>query len=108
VEGSSCDVTGYDKAMDEGWPRQLARAKFGLTPDAFDQLRDHTFIFHWLYAWQCLKWNVVALLTYRCQACGGHHWRNKERERFFCGYGYSWTLRHAWTSWWWAGKHGDD
>lgn len=97
----------YRDALQRGVPRQLARARHYITPDAWDQLEE-AFIFHWRYALQVLHFGIKQLATGRCLACNNRHWRTLERKRLFCGYGYRYTLRMGLRTWWYAGKHGED
>ena len=114
------DLRKYEAAVARGVPRQLARARYRITPDAFDQL-ERAFIFHWRDAWGAFRYGLRCLVTLRCVACRRRHLRvirEDARGRpvakgwlgggMTCVYGYGGTVRSAVTSWWWAGKHGDD
>lgn len=105
---------GYRRAVDEGTPRQLARLKYDVTPDAYDQLRE-AFIFHWRPALSVLKWELAALVTGRCNACGNRHivplTNNPNRKvgsLYYCGYGWRPNPVSALVSAWLTGRHGMD
>jgi hypothetical protein len=106
------DLANYEKDIEAGVPRQLARLRYDLTPDAYDQLKG-AFIFHYTEAWAAFKYYGWSLLTGRCIACGKRHLKpilytvNGE-NRGGCYNGFTVTLRVAPMGWWYAGKNGDD
>jgi hypothetical protein len=105
----------YEQAMDSGVPRQLARLKYNLTPDAYDQLTDHTFIFHYKQAWDAFLGSVRTVLTGRCYQCGARHWGktlrytvNGENRGGCFGWGWLRSWRAIPRTWWFHGRHGED
>ena len=102
----------YEEAMERGVGRQLARARYGITPDAFDQLEE-AFIFHYKTAWQVLKSGVKSVFLFRCHMCHRRHFGALEENTgngggLYCMYGIGYTFKSVWTHWWYAGKHGED
>ena len=107
------DWDAYNADLAKGYPRQLVRLKYDVTPDAYDQLLD-CFIFDFRRAWWYFWSFVRDALLVRCWICHRRHWRKPFIERtpggggMHCGYGIRWTLKSMWTVWYGAGKHGED
>ena len=118
-------MADYDSALAKNVPRQLARLRYNITPDAYDQLCV-AFIFHWKHALSTLWWGVRHVLTLRCSTCGYQHFFRPFRRRprgsieigpakewdsgYYMGCGYGWwkSLKMLPTYWLLMGKHGKD
>ncbi len=107
------DWDKYDADAMTGMSRQLLRAKYDITPDAFAQLEE-AFIFHIRHAWETLKWQAKSMLLVKCALCGHRHWfkpyvRNTDGGGgVHCVYGIWHTFRSAPRAVWFAGQHGED
>ncbi len=110
------DFTFMDRLQKAGVQRQVARAASKvLENDAGEQLHYGTVVFHYMQAWDALKYGFRSLLRGRCLACGARHLTpirytdpKTGENRGGCFNGYRETLRIGWRLWWFAGLHGDD
>ena len=104
----------YEAGIKKGLSRQLLRARYDVTPNAFDQLEE-AFIFHVQYAWDTFKYRTKMVVTLRCGTCGRrrHLWGTFRRINangggVICGYGWWWGVHNWLPMVWWAGRHGED
>ena len=106
---SAYDFKPYEKDIENGMPRQLARAKHNYLPDAWEQLDEaFIFVFHYKYAWGVFKYQLECLVTLKCSLCKHRHIKPIKINNVKCYYGWWYMLKHFIPGIWWAGKHGDD
>jgi hypothetical protein len=97
----------YIQALEQGVPRQLARLRYDITSDAYDQLQE-AFIFHWRYALQVAIHQFRNVVTLRCPGCGGRHLGTLEKPGLYCSYGWEHGVRYFFSQIYFSGLHGED